>query len=98
MTIPDTAKLERYDALSDLVEELHNENMRLRSQLRTREAPTVAATYNATDAIGSTEARRANLPRELHHLVLWCLTHPEQAGALLPAYHEARAEAREETA
>ena len=32
MTIPDTAKLERYDDLANLVEELHDENMALRKR------------------------------------------------------------------
>lgn len=90
MTIPDTAKLERYDALSDLVEELHDENMSLRALYKT-----VSATYNAQDAIGSTRIIRDDLRHELHQMILWVMAHPDQAGALLPAYHEARAEARE---
>ena len=32
MTIPDAAKLDRYDDLASLVEELHDENMALRKQ------------------------------------------------------------------
>ncbi len=32
--IPDTEKLARYDDLADMVEELHDENMRLRDAIR----------------------------------------------------------------
>lgn len=59
-------------------------------------SPSVLVVYTASGAVGGIKIKCADVPLELHQMLIWCLTRPDMAARLLPAYLEVRAEARDE--